>query len=212
MVLPGTALDSDPRFPMYRISEALEEAKPGEGSNVNSYVQLKTSRSDRAKGRIFVDSPGFDADAERDAILAMSRYVIEISDLVLVMFDARHPEPGAMRNTLEHLVTGSMERNDYDKCLYILNQIDATAREDNPEEVFAAWQRGVADAGLRHGRFYRIYDENAAPAIENEELAERFRRKRDEDLAEIHNRIDQGYGRSRLSNCGQSARRRSGRA
>jgi hypothetical protein len=191
VVLPGSALDSDPRFPMYRITEALEEAHPGEGERVNAYVQLKTTRSEKAKGRIFVDSPGFDADEERDAILRLAQYVVEISDLVLVLFDARHPEPGAMRNTLEHLVTGSKERNDTDKCLYILNQIDVTAREDNPEEVFAAWQRGVADAGLRHGRFYRIYDDSAAVPIDDEELEQRFRRKRDEDLGEIHNRIEQ---------------------
>ena len=44
-----------------------------------------------------------------------------------------------MRDTLQHLVGGSMNRAYSGKFLYVLNQIDATAREDNPEDVVAAW-------------------------------------------------------------------------
>ena len=61
-----------------------------------------------------------------------------------MLFDARHPEPGAMRDTLEHLVAGTVRRNDSNKVLFILNQIDTTAGEDNAEEVVAAWQRALA--------------------------------------------------------------------
>src|SRR5690606_11325600 len=74
---------------------------------------------------------------------------------------------------------------------YILNQIDNTAREDNPEEVVAAWQRALAQYGLTAGRFYRIYARHAALPIADSRVRERLERKRDEDLAEIESRIQQ---------------------
>ena len=76
-------------------------------------------------------------------------------------------------------------RPDSNKFLYILNQIDATAKEDNPEDVVASWQRALAQAGLTAGRFYRIYDKEAATPIDDEALRARFETKRDEDMAEI---------------------------
>jgi hypothetical protein len=190
-VLPGVALDADPRFPFYRISHEIEEVAEGEGRRIDAYLQLKTCPSEKLKGKILIDSPGFDADAQRDATLRITDHIIGLSDVVLVFFDARHPEPGAMRDTLEHLVADTIRRSDSGKFLYILNQIDTTAREDNPEEVVAAWQRALASCGLTAGRFYRIYNEDAAAPIEDEALRQRFRAKRDEDLAEIHGRIHQ---------------------
>ena len=61
--LPGLALDADPRFPFYQTSEELDKVAPGEGRRIDSYLQLKTCNSDALRGRIFIDSPGFDADA-----------------------------------------------------------------------------------------------------------------------------------------------------
>src|SRR5690606_41097475 len=92
-------------------------------------------------------------------IFMITNHIIDLSDLVLVFFDARHPEPGAMRDTLEYLVAGTLQRPDFNKFLYVLNQIDNAARENNPEEVFAAWQRALAQKGLTAGRFYRIRSE-----------------------------------------------------
>ena len=136
-----------------------------------------------------IDSPGFDADDQRTSTLKITDHIIDLSDLVLVLFDARHPEPGAMHDTLDHLVTSTINRPDTGKFLYILNQIDTTAREDNPEEVVAAWQRALGERGLTAGRFYTIYNPEAAVPIEDDNLRERFERKRDEDMAEIHNRM-----------------------
>jgi hypothetical protein len=110
---------------------------------------------------------------------------------VLVFFDARHPEPGAMGDTLKHLVENTVQRPDATKFLYILNQIDNTAREDNPEEVVAAWQRALAQHGLTAGRFYRIYARDAALTVDDDEVRSRMERKRDEDLADIEARIRQ---------------------
>jgi GTPase SAR1 family protein len=190
-VLPGIALDADPRFPFYQISEELEKVAPGEGGRIDAYLRLKTCPSEQLRGTIMIDSPGFDADAQRNSTLRITDYIINLSDLILVFFDARHPEPGAMRDTLTHLVGDTIGRRDSSKFLYILNQIDATAREDNPEDVVAAWQRAIAQEGLTAGRFYCIYNDEAAIPIEDEALRRRFESKRDLDLAEIYERIRQ---------------------
>ena len=189
--LPGVALDSDPRFPFYKVSSEIEKVASGEGSRIDAYLQLKTSASQALRGKILIDSPGFDADAQRTSTLKITDHIIDLSDLVLVFFDARHPEPGAMRDTLDHLVSKTINRQDSGKFLYILNQIDTTAREDNPEEVVAAWQRAMGDRGLTAGRFFTIYNDEAANPIPDEALRRRFEGKRDTDLADIHERMEQ---------------------
>jgi len=191
--LPGTALDADPRFPFYQISNDLEKVSSGEGRRVDTYLQLKTSPSEKLRGRIIIDSPGFDADSQRTATLRLTDHIIDLSDLVLVFFDARHPEPGAMRDTLSHLVGKTIHRPDATKFVFILNQMDTTARDDNPEEVVGAWQRALAQEGLTAGRFYCIYNPKVAVPIEDEALRRRYESKRDHDLGEIHERM-QGVG------------------
>ena len=189
--LPGVALDSDPRFPFYKISSDIEQVATCEGSRIDAYLQLKTCSSEALRGKILIDSPGFDADAQRTSTLKITNHIIDLSDLVLVFFDARHPEPGAMRDTLDHLVSRTINRSDSGKFLYILNQLDTTAREDNPEEVVAAWQRALGERGLTAGRFFTIYNAKAANPIEDEALRRRFERKRDEDLGDILSRMQQ---------------------
>ena len=189
--LPGLALDADPRFPFYNISKEVEKVEEGEGSRVNLYLQLKTVNSDAIKGEILIDSPGFDADSQRDSILRITSHIIDMSDLVLIFFDARHPEPGAMRDTLDHLVGKTLRHRDGDKILYILNQIDTTAREDNLEDVIGAWQRALSQKGLISGNFFAIYNKEAMNPIDDVSIAERLKRKRDEDLSHILERIQQ---------------------
>jgi hypothetical protein len=190
ITLPGLALDADPRFPFYNISEEVNKVDPGEGNRVNMYLQLKSLKSEKIKGKILIDSPGFDADSQRDAILKITSHIVEMSDLVLVFFDARHPEPGAMRDTLEHLVSTTIRHRDANKVLYVLNQIDTTAKEDNLEDVIGSWQRALSKEGLVSGNFYGIYSEKAASHIADESLAERLKGKRDSDLAKILDRMD----------------------
>ncbi len=190
-VLPGTALNADLRFPFYKMSEELEKVEPGEGGRIDSYIRLKTCPSEKLRGLILIDSPGFDADAQRTSTLRITDYIMDLSDLVLVLFDARRPEPGAMRDTLTHLVAATINRRDSNKFIYILNQMDIAAREDNPEEVVGAWQRALAQQGLTAGKFHRIYSPSAAMPIPDDALRHRFEAKRDADLAEIHGRMDQ---------------------
>ena len=195
-VLPGLALDADPRFPFYKISQAIEEVAEGEGRRIDSYLQLKTCPSQRLRGKIIIDSPGFDADAQRTSTLRITDHIIDLSDLVLVFFDARHPESGSMHDTLEHLVNRTKDRRDSNKFLFVLNQIDATAFEDNTEEVFASWQRALAQYGLTAGCCYAIYIPEVAVPIKDESVRTRFENKRDSNIERIFDRIE-GVGEER---------------
>ena len=190
-VLPGVALNSDPRFPFYQMSDEIDKVASGEGRRIDAYLQMKTSHSDRLSGKIIIDSPGFDADEQRNAILRLTDHIVDLSDLVLVFFDARHPEPGAMQDTLDHLVGNTITRSDSEKFLYILNQIDTAAQEDNPEAVVAAWQRALAAKGLTAGRFYSIYNQDVAVPIADEAVRHRFENKCEQDKAAIFERIHQ---------------------
>jgi len=188
--LPGIALDGDPRFPFYQISEDIENVTQGEGSRIDNYLQMKAVPSEKLRGKILIDSPGFDADEQRKATLKITDHIIDLSDLVLVLFDARHPEPGAMQDTLEHLVKGSQRRNDNSKFLFILNQIDTSAKEDNMEDIFAAWQKSLVQSGLGTGQFYVIFNTDAATPVENEAVWERYLTRRNTDYAEITKRME----------------------
>ncbi|MBF0146063.1 MAG: dynamin family protein [Magnetococcales bacterium] len=187
--LPGLALDADPRFPFYQISHEIEKVCQGEGQRIDSYLQLKTCLTEKLRGKILIDSPGFDADAQRTSTLRITNHMIDLSDLVLVFFDARHPEPGAMKDTLDHLVKDTINRSDANKFLFVLNQIDCTAQEDNLEDVVASWQRSLAQCGLTAGRFYQIYNRDAARSFPSDEVRDRFEAKSQEDLLEIEERM-----------------------
>jgi len=189
-VLPGISLEADPRFPFYGIADEIEKVASGEGGQVNSYIQMLTCASENLKGQIFIDSPGFDADDQRSATLEITDYIIELSDLCLIFFDARHPEPGAMKDTLKHLVTDRAFGRNTDKFVYILNQIDTTAEEDNLEDVVAAWQRAMAREGMTAGKFFTLYNPNQAIEIQDTTRRERYERKRDADMQDIKERID----------------------
>ena len=91
-ILPGTALDADPRFPFFRISREIEKVAKGEGKRIESYLQLKTTLKEKIRNKIIIDSPGFDADDQRRSTLRITDHIVDLSDLVLVFFDARHPE------------------------------------------------------------------------------------------------------------------------
>ncbi len=190
-VLPGLALDADLRFPFYKISREIESVVSGEGRRIDAYLQLKTCPSKQVKGLILIDSPGFDADEQRTAVLRITKHIIGLSDLVLVFFDARHPEMGTMQDTLRHLVENTIHRADSNKFVFILNQIDMTAREDNAEDVVASWQRALASKGLTAGRFYRTYSRSASIPIENSNVRARYEAKRDLEMAEIERRMHQ---------------------
>ncbi|HPQ95314.1 MAG: dynamin family protein [Thiothrix sp.] len=187
--LPGLALDGDPRFPFYQISEEIERVTAGEGAKIDNYLQMKVTPSEVLRGRILIDSPGFDADEQRKSTLRITDHIIQLSDLVLVFFDARHPEPGAMQDTLEHLVKGSQRRSDSSKFLFILNQIDTSAREDNLEDIVSSWQKSLVQAGMSTGNFYVLFNDRLVVPAADEAVWARYVAKRDADFKRIDTRI-----------------------
>ena len=188
--LPGQALDSDPRFPFYRISRDIENVAPDEGTRIDKYLQMKVVPSELLRGKLIVDSPGFDADEQRTSTLKITNHIIRLADLVLVFFDARHPETGAMKDTLEHLVREQLDSIDSQKYLYILNQIDTAARENNLEDVVASWRSSLVQYGLTAGKFFLSYNEQFAEPATNKEVWESFKNKRNKDHAEIVDHLD----------------------
>jgi hypothetical protein len=130
--LPGLALDSDPRFPFYQIGRQIEKVAEGEGRRVDSYLQLKTVKAEELRGKILIDSPGFDADQQRTSTLLIIDHIMDLSDLVLVFFDARHPEPGAMADTLSHLVSNTVNRADANKFLFISTRLTPRRARTTP--------------------------------------------------------------------------------
>lgn len=188
--LPGSALDADMRFPFFQISEEIEKVSLGEGAQIDRYLQLTTSSSDALIGKVFIDSPGFDADEQRQSVLKLTDHIADLSDLVLVFFDARHPEPGAMEDTLRHLVASSVRRSDAGKFLFVLNQIDVTANEDNVEEVVAAWQRALEKNNIQSGDFFLLYNEAKSIEITDEAQRDRYKERMQKDLAAIMRRVD----------------------
>ncbi len=207
--LPGSAINADIRFPFYRVADELDRIAADEGRNIDSYLQLKVCSSPRLKGRIIVDSPGFDAGEQRRGTLGIIEHIVEVSDLVLMFFDARRPEPGAMPDMLGHLVGPAANRADAGKLIYVLNHCDSTARDDNLDEVVGAWQRSLAQAGIVLTRFYCVYNTDAAPVIPDQAVQARYQARCTHDMAEIYARIaavDAGRGHRLLGQLAALAR------
>ncbi len=181
--LPGVALESDPRFPFHGTASQIEMVSPGDGRKIDNFLSLKIVNSDFLKGMMIVDSPGFDSDSTRASILKLVDQILDISDLTIVLFDARKPEPGVMRDTLNILVSKIKERGDINKFLFVLNQIDASSQE-NFEEILNAWHKALATVGFSTGRFYTIYNDKLANNV-----TPRKKEMRDRDMAEIMSRI-----------------------
>ncbi len=188
--LPGQALDSDPRFPFYQISKDIEEVSPGDGTKIDKFLQMKVVPSEILRGKLVIDSPGFDADEQRKSTLRLTKHIVRLSDLVLVFFDARHPESGAMQDTLKHLVEEHVNSMDSEKFIYILNQIDTSAADNNLEDIVAAWRSSLAQSGLSAGKFYVYYNDKIAVPVDNREVWGAYRKKRDADHEQIMEHLE----------------------
>ena len=189
--LPGQALDSDPRFPFYQISKDIESVSPGDGNRIDKFLQMKVVPSDVLRGKLVIDSPGFDADEQRKSTLRLTKHIVRLSDLVLVFFDARHPESGAMQDTLTHLVEEHVDSMDSEKFIYILNQIDTSAADNNLEDIVASWRSSLAQKGLSAGKFYVYFNDEIAVPVENKDVWGSYKQKRDQDHKLIMGHLDE---------------------
>jgi hypothetical protein len=103
VTLPGTALDGDPRFPFYQISSKLERVRKGEGSRVNTYLELKTSINTRLQDKILINTP--DLGDSPDAVsLFLTRHVLKLSDLILVFVETDATKLDGVLNVVQQLL------------------------------------------------------------------------------------------------------------
>ncbi|MGZ8142560.1 MAG: hypothetical protein ACXW0L_00185 [Methylosarcina sp.] len=147
--LPGTALDVDHRFPFYQISQKIESQQPGEGSRINSYLELKTIPSERLKGRLFIDAPNIGSAPDSPITTYLTRYIIEHSDLVLIFtdtFDSSSP-------LLDELIANIAAAQDSNKFAYLIDAPGVAMSPSRNSEIIASWQRKLEEKGLNSGQF-----------------------------------------------------------
>ena len=144
VTLPGTALDADHRLPFYQISGKIDQLVPGQGDNINSYLELKTVNNARLKGKLFVEAPDFGKETPIDSITKLLlNHIMEASDLVLVFCDIFDTEP----HLLEELTQNFVSQQDSNKFIYIIDSSDSNI------ETIRSWQNKLAKFGIRTGQF-----------------------------------------------------------
>jgi len=146
--LPGTALDVDPRYPFYQISRKIEQQQAGEGSRINSYLEIKTVNSERLKGKLFIDAPNFSVAQATPVISFLTKHIIEHSDLVLVFTDA-FDTTTPLVDELIQLINAHQDSN---KFVYLIDAPASTFFPTSNTDLIASWQRKLSDLGLNTGQ------------------------------------------------------------
>lgn len=146
--LPGTALDVDHRYPFYQISRKVEQLQKGEGTRINSYLELRTINSNRVKNKLFVDTPNMSAAPANPIISMLTQHVIAQSDLVFVftdIFDSSSP-------LLDELIAHIASHQDSNKFIYLVDDSTAALTTSRNSEILSTWQRKLAEYGLHSGQ------------------------------------------------------------
>ncbi|NOT84269.1 MAG: hypothetical protein HOP02_05665 [Methylococcaceae bacterium] len=178
--LPGSALDVDHRLPFYNISHKIEQFSAGEGSKINSYLELKTLNSPRLRNRLLIETPDFNSIAQHPVRLLLNQQVIEMSDLVLVFTSVFESDSIAKTQLIEHIIA----HQDANKFIYIIDHIDITLTPERIQTSIASWKKRLAGLGLNTGQF--IIFANIQGLLQNPALVEI-----DERLVNIDN--DRSY-------------------
>jgi len=160
--LPGTALDADHRLPFYKISREIEQARPGEGSKINSYLELVTVHSNKLKNKLIIDTPVLNPAAENAANTKLRQHVIAISDLVLVFTDLFDTDPEFNKDT----IAGIVKHQDTNKFLYVIDHSELNLDENKIHEIIASWQRRLNDFGIFTGQFVVLSQNGNTSLIE----------------------------------------------
>ncbi len=149
VTLPGTALDADTRFPFYQISSKIDQIKKGEGSHINTYLEMKTADSAALRGKLIVVAANFTNEPQNPVVDYLNQFIVQTSDLVLVFFDATKPDLEDLRESLTRFIGTSIEGQDMSKILFVINQKGAAANPVDPE----IWKRQLLEFGLDSGQF-----------------------------------------------------------
>lgn len=149
VTLPGNALDADHRLPFYQISRDIENTQNGEGSKINSYLELITANSNKLRNRLVIDTPVINAASENLATVMLRKHVINISDLVLVFTDLFEVEPSLISATIQDIV----QNQDSNKFIFVIDHSEINIDNFKAQEIAAAWQRRLAEFGIFSGQF-----------------------------------------------------------
>lgn len=158
--LPGTAMDADPRYPFYQIGRKLEQQQAGEGSRINSYLEIKTVNSDRLKGRLLIDAPNFSLLQAAPVMSFLTRYIVEHSDLILVFTDT-FESPAPLVDELIQLIDSNQDSN---KFAYVIDAPAPTFFPTSNTDLIATWQRKLADLGLTTGQIIALPGQSTTAA------------------------------------------------
>lgn len=147
--LPGSALDADHRLPFYQIGREIDQLIGGEGSKLNSYLELLTVNSPVLKNKLIVDCAVLNPASENPITALLRQRVIEISDLVLVFTDLFEAEADLVREVVGHIV----KQQDSNKFVFIIDHSEISLDALKSQEIAAAWQRRLAEFGIHTGQF-----------------------------------------------------------
>lgn len=162
ITLPGTALDGDPRFPFYRISDKIERIRKGEGGRINNYLELKSSSNSRLQDKILLNTPDL-TEVNDEIPLFLTRYVLDISDLLLIFIEADPVKLDATLFNLQQLFSGDDQRNP-NKIIYIVNQEPGAIDNTLAERTMTLLKEKLADTGVSAEQFIFLTNEKAPVA------------------------------------------------
>jgi len=195
-LLPGIALDADPRFPFYQMSDELEKLAPGHAQTVNGCLQLKTCPSKQLQGYIYIDAPGFDTEPQCASTLRITDHIIDFSDLVLVFVDVKQLETDNVHDRLKYLLSNSVTDKYANKLIYVLNDNSALDNKaaDKEEENNTAWRSVSSEENLGSAKVLvlssnKLDKEKSDDTTKKQSLSSKYYG----DSDEINDRIQQIY-------------------
>ncbi len=153
--LPGSALDADHRLPFYQIGQKIEHINKGEGSKINSYLELKTVNSDKLKGKLFIDTPVLNPSQESPVLSMLTQHVLDMSDLVMVFSDLFDATAELTKNTIADIVS----QQDTNKFIFIIDHSEITLDSNKTNEIIASWQRRLAELNIHTGQIIVLSDD-----------------------------------------------------
>lgn len=163
MILPGTAVDGDPRFPFFHISDRLEQLEKGEGRNINIYLDLKTSNSPKLQDKTFITSPGFSLHDHQEGISLLRNHASDLSDLVFIFFDANQFTIDDFKITLPPFLKHAANSHNPSKFIYIITENNAPASA----ETITNWKHQLTKLGLQAGQFISLASDSASTPQES---------------------------------------------
>ena len=152
MTLPGTAVDGDPRFPFFHISERLEQIEKGESRNINSYLDLKTNNSPNLKDKTIILAPGFSPNLKDEGVALIREHAITLSDQVFIFFDASQPDLKEQHAALIPFLKAAAKNHNPGKFIFVINQ----GADEHTSIDLASWQQQLNSLGLQTGQFFAL--------------------------------------------------------